>query len=203
MAFTISSQPPLFFPATDQDKVFSLHRRHKQCKVCQDESLNQDNPSDTLTSMTILTALILLSKNGATLMVCPKPILWTKASTDVADMSNSDETRSFIKFKSPFAKMQEIIFMMSYLMNRNSVCKIRALQIFWRSKNPADEANLQTKSPADSNWWNKNRNFVLILRNLWSKNPPVAVFGLQETSPTPRLQCCRKGNWRSCRCLCA
>lgn len=88
-------------------------------------------------------------------------------------------------------------------LHRNSVCKIRALQIFWRSKNPADEANLQTKSPADSNWWNKNRNFVLILRNLWSKNPPVAVFGLQETSPTPRLQCGRKGNWRSCRRLCA
>lgn len=50
-----------------KDKVFRLDRRHKQCKLCQDESLNQD----TLISMTILTALILLSKNGDKLMVCP------------------------------------------------------------------------------------------------------------------------------------
>ena len=54
-----------------KDKVFSLDRRHKQCRLCQDESLNEDDPSDTLISMTILTASILLSKNRAKIMVCP------------------------------------------------------------------------------------------------------------------------------------
>lgn len=60
-----------FFQQQIKDKVFSLDRRHKQCRLCQDESLNEDDPSDTLISMTILTASILLSKNRAKIMVCP------------------------------------------------------------------------------------------------------------------------------------
>ena len=60
-----------FFQQQIKDKVFSLYRRHKQCRLCQDESLNEDDPSDTLISMTILTASILLSKNRAKIMVCP------------------------------------------------------------------------------------------------------------------------------------